>query len=178
MDEDDQEHLIPRGERVALPDEEQISAFRTFRRPATKADGALPDGVVLGLPAHLDSGLGRCVYSGPEGQAYVVPGPGSICFIAIGEAIGTSRGETTTALAAEGGHGFICAVRGRPVTFVGVLPAGGQRLEILDRAGRRIAVALNDDDAYWLEVSDPVGMFLIQQDGTSKEIPLGRVDLG
>jgi hypothetical protein len=37
-----------------------------------------------GLPVHLDARLGRCVYSGPEGRSYAVPGPGSICFIATG----------------------------------------------------------------------------------------------
>jgi hypothetical protein len=126
----------------------------------------------------LNPSLGRRVYSGPEGHGYVVPGPGTIRFIATGDAIGTSQGETTTALAADSGHGFICAMRGRPVTFVGVLPAGGQRVEIIDRAGRRIAVPLTADDGYWLEVSDPAAMFLIREDGTRREIPFGRFNLG
>jgi hypothetical protein len=71
-----------------------------------------------------------------------------------GEAIGTVRGETTTALAAEGGHGFVCGMRGKAVTFVGVLPAGGYRLEVRDRAGQSIEVPLSADDSYWLEVLD------------------------
>ena len=129
-----------------------------------------------GLPVHLDSRLGRCVYSGPEGRSYAVPGPGSICFIATGEAIGTIRGETTTALAAEGGHGFICGMRARPVTFVGVLPAGGYCLEIRDRAGRSIEVPVNADDGYWIEVLDPVATLLIRPDGTTRETLLGRGD--
>lgn len=137
----------------------------------TEADAGLPDQVLQRLPADLDPSLGRRVYSGPEGQCYVVPGPGSICFIATGDAIGTSQGETTTALAAESGHGFICAVRDRPVTFVGVLPTGGQGVEIIDRAARRIAVPLTSDDGYWVEVSDPVAMFVIREDGTRREIP-------
>lgn len=129
------------------------------------------------LPAHLNLSVGRCVYSGPEGQGYIVPGAGSICFIATGEAIGTIQGETTTELAAAGGHGFISGRRGRPATFVGVLPAGGQRLEIHDRAGRSIQVPLNADDGYWFQVSDPAAMLLIRPDGTTKEIQLGRADV-
>ena len=151
-----------------------LSRFRRskrFRRPRVEADSALA-AAALNLPDHLNAGLGRCVYSGPEGQAYAVPGPGSVCFIAIGESIGTVRGETTTALAAEGGHGFICRLRSKPVTFVGLLPTSGQRLEILDRAGRRFTVDLNDDDGYWIEVPDPIGMFLVRRDGTTKEIPI------
>lgn len=126
------------GGGVALPDAEQVRAFKAFRRPVTKADGALREPTAHGLPPHLDARLARCVYSGPEGQAHVVPGPGSVCFIATGESIGTIRGETTTALAADGGHGFICGAgsRRKPVTFVGILPADAQRIEVLDRAGR------------------------------------------
>lgn len=179
MGEDDQGDSTPSGDSTSIPDAEQIEAFRVFRRPATGADTALPDDVAQSVPTHLDSSLARCVYSGPEGHAYVVPGQGSICFIASGEAFGTVSGETTTALAAEGGHGFVRAVRGRPVTFVGMLPAGGERLTILDRAGRSIEVPLNGDDGYWLQVSDPVGMFLTRPNGTTKQIPIpvGRVDL-
>jgi hypothetical protein len=163
----------PEDGGVALPDAEQIRAFRAFRRPVTEADGPLREPTAHDLPPHLDPRSARRVYSGPEGQAYVIPGPGSVCFIAAGEGIGTVRGETTTALAAEGGHGFICdaGLRSKPVTFVGVLPADAQRLEVLDRAGRTIAAATNDDDSYWLEVADPVRMFLVRHDGTQKEIP-------
>ena len=123
----------------------------------------------------LDS-LGRCVYSGPQGKAYIFPGPGSICFIAIGEAFGTICGETTTALAADDGQGFVNSMRGRPVTFVGVLPAGGHHLQILDQAGRANAVPLNADDGYWLEVSEPVTLFLIRPNGTKREIPFHDVN--
>jgi hypothetical protein len=158
---------------VALPDAEQVRAFKAFRRPVTEADGALGEPTAHGLPPHLDARLARRVYCGPEGQAYLVPGPGSVCFLAIGEGIGTIQGETTTALAADGGHGFICgaASRRKPVTFVGILPADAQRLEVLDRAGRTITAATNDDDSYWLEVADPIRMFLVRHDGTEKEIP-------
>ena len=164
---------VPQDGGVALPDADQVRAFKAFRRPATEADSALPEAAAHGLPEHLDARLGRCVYSGPQGQAYIVPGPASVCFIATGEGIGTIRGETTTALAAEGGHGFISGAgsRRKPVTFVGILPADAQRLEVLDRAGRRIAAAPNDDDSYWLEVADPTRMFLVRHDGTEKEIP-------
>ncbi len=111
------------------------------------------------LRPELDPSLGRRVYSGSEGNAYVLAGPGSICFIAIGEAFGTIQGETTTALAADGGQGFVNSTRGKPVTFVGVLPAGGHHLQIVDRAGHACAVPLNADDGYWLEISDPVTLF-------------------
>ncbi len=96
-----------------------------------------------GLPAHLDSSQRRCVYTGLAGRSYAVPGPSSICFIASGETIGTLRGETTTALAADGGHGFVCAIRGRATTFVGMLPAGGYRLEVCDRAGQSLCIRLH-----------------------------------
>lgn len=109
----------------------------------------------------------------PGRPSLVVPGPGSVCFIATGDGIGTIQGATT-ALAAEGGHGFIAGAgsRRKPVTLVGILPADAQRVEVLDRAGRRIAAAMNDDDSYWLEVPDPTRMFLVRHDGTEKEIPL------
>jgi hypothetical protein len=163
----------PQEAGMALPDAEQVRAFKAFRRPVTEADGALREPTAHGLPPHLNARFARRVYSGLEGQAYVVPGPGSVCFIATGEGIGTIQGETTTALAAAGGHGFICGAgsRKKPVTFIGILPADAQRLEVLDRAGRRIAAAPNDDDSYWLEVADPIRMFLIRPDGTEKEIP-------
>ncbi len=158
---------------VALPDAEQVRAFKAFRRPVTEADGARGEPTAHGLPAHLDARLARRVYSGPEGQAFLVPGPGTVCFLAIGEGIGTIQGETTTALAGDGGHGFICRAGSRikPVTLVGILPADAQRLEVLDGAGRTITAATNDDDSYWLEVADPIRMFLVRHDGTEKEIP-------
>jgi hypothetical protein len=163
----------PHDSGVALPDAEQIRAFRAFRRPVTEVDGPLREPTAHDLPPHLDARSARRVYSGPEGQAYVIPGPGSVCFIATGETIGTVRGETTTALAAEGGHGFICGTgsQSKPVTFVGILPADVQRLEVLNRAGRTIAAATNDDDSYWLEVADPVRVLLVRHDGTQKEVP-------
>ena len=174
--EDHQGQPIPAGDGTAIPDPEQIEAFRAFRRPATRADETLPDDVVRSLRPELDPSLGRCVYSGREGKAFILPGPGSICFIAIGEAFGTVRGETTTALAADGGTGFVNSMRGRPVTCVGVLPAGGHHLQILDREGRASVVPLNADDGYWLEISDPVTLFLITPNGTKREIPLHDVN--
>lgn len=174
--EDNQDPPTAVGDGGAIPDPEQIEAFRAFRRPVTPADQTLPADVAGSLRPELDPSLGRCVYSGPEGNAYILPGPGSICFIAIGEAFGTTQGETTTALAADGGQGFVNSMRGKPVTFVGVLPAGGHHLEITDRAGRASAMPLNADDGYWLEISDPVTLFLITPNGTKREIPLHDVN--
>jgi len=64
------------------------------------------------------------------------------------------------------------------VTFVGMLPAGGYRLQVRDRAGQSITVPLSADDGYWLEVSDPTATVLIRPDGTTKETPLSRGELG
>ncbi len=177
VSEGDLGHVLGPSDGAPLPDAEQIKAFRTFGRPVTEADRVLSEASMEGLPDHLNLSLGRCVYCGPEGRSYAVPGPGSICFIASGEAIGTLRGETTTALAAEGGDGFVCTIRGRPVTFVGMLPAGGYRLQVRDRAGQSITVPLSADEGDWLEVSDPTATVLIRPDGTTRETSLSRGEL-
>jgi hypothetical protein len=68
-------------------------------------------------------------------------------------------------------------MRGKAVTFVGVLPAGGYRLEVRDRAGQSIEVPLSADDSYWLEVLDPAATVLIRPDGTRRETPPNRDEL-
>jgi len=78
-------HVPGPSDGAPLPDAEQIRAFRAFGRPVTDADRVLSEASMEGLPDHLNLSLGRCVYCGPEGRSYAVPGPGSICFIASGK---------------------------------------------------------------------------------------------
>jgi hypothetical protein len=162
------------GEHDSIPDPAQRAAFRALRRSRIAAHDTLPEPVALAIGPRLDAGLAWCVYSGPEGQAYIVAGPGSICFIATSDAIGTIRGDLPTAFAADAGHGFVHSGRGRPVTFVGVLPTGGHGVHVIDRSARRIDAVPNADDGYWLEVTDPVDFIKTRPDGTTQQIPFSN----
>jgi hypothetical protein len=130
--------------------------------------------VALAVRPRLDPRLAWCVYSGPEGQAYIVAGAGSICFIATSDAIGTIRGDIPTAHAADAGHGFVHSVEAKLVTFVGVLAADGHGVHVIDRSGRRIDAVPNADDGYWLEVTDPVNFIKTRHDGTTQQIPFSN----
>jgi hypothetical protein len=164
----------PAGESDSIPDPDQRAAFRALRRARIASHDALPEAVALAIGPRLDPRLAWCVYSGPQGQAYIVAGPGSICFIATSDAIGTIRGEIPTASAADGGHGFVHSGKGKPVTFVGELPADGHGVHVVDRSGRRIDAVPNADDGYWLEVTDPVDFIKTGPGGTTKQIPFSN----
>ena len=86
-------------------------------------------------------------------------------------------GHTTTELAALGGLGHVGSSGDGPVTFVGVLPAGGHDLRIIDRAGRQIPIPLTRDDAYWATVDEPVDMLWTTADGHDRQIPFGGFKL-
>jgi hypothetical protein len=164
----------PTDESDSIPDPAQRAAFRALRRARITAHDTLPEVLALAIGPRLDPRLAWCVYSGPEGQAYIVAGTGSICFIATSDAIGTIRGEIPTAFAADAGQGFVHSGRGRPVTFLGVLPAGGHGVHVIDRSGRRIDAVPNADDGYWLEVTDPVDLIKTRPDGTTQQIPFSN----
>ena len=85
----------------------------------------------------------------------------------------TTIGDTTTALAAAHGLGHVIGSSGSAVDFVGVLPAGARNLRIIDRAGRTLPVALNDDRAYWTTISDPIDMLWKTADGSDRQAPFG-----
>ena len=89
----------------------------------------------------------------------------------------TVIGHTTTELAVLDGLGHVGRSGDGPVTFVGVLPAGGHDLRIIDRAGRRITIALTGDDAYWVTVDDPVDMLWTMADGHDRQMAFGRFKL-
>jgi hypothetical protein len=172
--EDQPRQPDPADENDSIPDPEQRAAFRALRRARIAAHDTLPEAVALATGPRFDPRLAWCVYAGPQGQAYIVAGPGSICFIATSGAIGTIRGDIPTAYAADSGHGFVHSGRGKPVTFVGVLPAGGHGVHVIDRSGRRIDAVPNADDGYWLEVTDPVDFIRTRPDGTTKQIPFSN----
>jgi hypothetical protein len=158
------------GHNDSIGDRTQRAAFSVLRRART-ADDTLPDSIALVIAPRLDPDLAWCMYSGAEGRAYIVPRPGSICFIASSEAVGTIRGEVPTALAADIGQGFVHSNKDGPVTFVGVLPVGGYGAHVVDQSGRSIKALQNADDGYWLEVTDPVAFIKTRPDGTTHQIP-------
>lgn len=162
----------------ALPEPAQVSAFRAFRRPYTEADQVPPIGAAEVLRPGLDRNSARRVYAGPEGSAFLVPGPGVLCFISFkGGGEESTAGDTTTELAAQDGMGIVSSGTGEPVTFAGVLPAEAHNLRIIDRSGRTINVAVSDDDGYWITVPDPVDMLWSRPDGTTHQTPFGRFDI-
>lgn len=80
---------------------DHIAAFSAFARPVQSSDHGLADGErAWGLPPAFNLQLARCVYDGGEGLIYIVPGPGSVGFVAIrGEAGERTAGHTRTELA-------------------------------------------------------------------------------
>jgi hypothetical protein len=115
------------------------------------------------------------VYSGEHGSIDIIPGPGTICFVAIYAGRDeTTIGHTTTALAAADGLGHVRGSSGTAVDFVGVLPAGANNLRIVDRKGRETPIPLNHDRAYWATVDDPVDMRWTTGSGTERQGVFGR----
>jgi hypothetical protein len=161
------------GHDGSIPGPEQTQAFRAFRRPATEAD-RLPANLLKRLPSELEPSSARRVCSGNDGQAFIVAGQDSVCFVSVSVTIGNTLGTTTTELAAEGGVGIIHSGAGQPFTFAGVLPTDTQSLEIFDPAGRVLDVPLNVDDGYWVQIPDAIDMVVTRRDGTKRHIPFGR----
>ncbi len=165
---------------VSALDPCQIAALAAFRRPGRDADKSLcADAVALqhlgGAQAGHDisPSLARRVYAGSEGTVHVVPGAGAVCYIAVGASGETMVGTTTTTLAAADGLGHMRSGNDQVVTLVGVLPDGGHALQIIDGAGRALAVPLSPDDGYWITVADPVDMIWTRRDGTTHHAPTG-----
>ena len=154
-----------------------VAAFKAFQRSARPADQGLRDdpsaAVILEPRQTLD--LARRVYDEVEGTIDLVPGPDTICCVAINARNGESMaGSTSTALAATSTHGFIRSGTERSVTVLGVLSAQARDLRIINGSGHAIAVPLNADDAYWITVTDPIDMIVTQADGTTRHIPFAR----
>lgn len=75
---------------------------------------------------------------------------------------------TLTDLAGRDPMGYVGGGPGREVRFMGVLPAGGRDLRILQRAGGALPVPLTEDDSYWVIVEDPIAMRWTEADGTQR----------
>ena len=157
-----------------------MAAFAAFSRAAEQTDREVATAPTAAphISPSLNPRLARRVYAGEQGTIYLVPGPGSVGSVSIAAGTGeTVIGHTTTELAVLDGLGHVGRSGDGPVTFVGVLPAGGHDLRIIDRAGRRITIALTRDDAYWVTVDDPVDTLWTMADGHDRQMPFGRFKL-
>lgn len=167
-------------DRLDALEPEHVAAFDAFRRPPTPADRKVADEPTASGSMHssLNTDLARRVYAGEKGSIDIIPGPGTVCVVAIYANTGeTTIGHTTTALAAADGLGHVTGSSGSAVDFVGVLPAGARNLRIIDQAGRTLPVPLNDDRAYWTTISDPIDMLWTTTDGTDRQAAFGRFKL-
>ena len=154
-----------------------VAAFRAFQRASRPEDRRLRDDASepSGLDPPLNPDLARRVYDNVEGTIDLVPGPNVICCVVIGERSGERiAGTTSTALAAEGVHGFISGGSERSVTFRGVLSAEWREVRIITGAGEAVAVPINADDAYWITVADPIEMVLSRSNGPERRICISR----
>lgn len=153
----------PAGEDDQLDalEDAHLAAYSAFRRepgPADRDFAAEP--AASRLVPSLNVGLARCVYAGDRGRIYIAPGPGAVCVVSIAAASGeTVIAHTTIELAVGGVLGHYGRRHDNSgVRYAGVLPVGGQDLEVVDRAGRRIGIPLTSDDAFWVTVVDPVDL--------------------
>jgi hypothetical protein len=170
----------PAPDRLHALEPEHLAAFDAFRRPVTSDDHQIASepSATDHLHPSLNVNLARRVYAGENGSIDIVPGPGTICVVAIYANTGeTTIGHTATALAAADGLGHVNSSTGSAVDFVGVLPAGARNLRITNRAGRTIAVPLNADRAYWTTIRDPIEMIWTTAGGTDRQTPFGRSKL-
>lgn len=164
-------------DRLKALEPSHVAAFDAFARPAAPADLRVVDEPTATGHLHpsLNTDLARRVYSGEHGSIDIIPGPGTICFVAIYAGRDeTTIGHTTTALAAADGLGHVRGSSGTAVDFVGVLPAGANNLRIVDRKGRETPIPLNHDRAYWATVDDPVDMRWTTGSGTERQGVFGR----
>jgi hypothetical protein len=151
-----------------------IAAFAAFQRPVGDADKALcADADWLGRLGEaqarfdINPSLARRVYAGSQGTVYLVPGAGTLCHISVAANGGMFIGTTLTAAAAKDGLVHVQGGNGPARTLVGVLPAGGHDLRVVDREEGAVAVPLSPDDSYCITVADPVDMFWTRRDGTT-----------
>jgi hypothetical protein len=163
-------------DQLAALEPSHVNGFNAFVRAGNAADRAVaadPD-VASRLSPDLNPALGRRVYAGELGRIYIVPGRGSLCYVAIDATGEMVMGHTSTELAVRHGLGHFGSRANHPVRFVGVLPSGAQALRIIDRAGLENRVTLTPDDAYWISVRDPVEMVWTASDGVDQHVPIGR----
>jgi hypothetical protein len=163
--------------RLEALEPEHLAAFDAFRRPATPADRQVADEPTAATHVNpsLNTDLARRVYAGDRGSIDIIPGPGTICCVAIYATTGeTTIGDTSTELAAADGLGHVRGGSGTAVDFVGVLPAGASNLRIIDRNGRETPIPLNHDRAYWTTVLDPIDMLWTTSTGAQRQGVFGR----
>jgi len=156
---------------------EQVAAFTAYQRSRTFEDEALSadPAAVSRIGPHLNADLSRRVYAGPGGTIDLVPGPGAVCCIVAVAGTGEHiSGTTSTELAARGVHGFTSCRRGEPTLFRGGLSTGARSLLITTASGATVVAAVNGDDAYWVQVAEPVAQTLTLQDGAERAIPFSR----
>jgi hypothetical protein len=153
-----------------------IAAFAAFQRRVGDADKALcADAGWLGrlgdAQARFDinPSLARRVYAGPQRTVYLVPGAGTVCYISVAANGAMMIGTTLTTAAAKEGFVQVQSGDGPARTLVGVLPAGGHDLRVVDRAEGAVAVPLSPDDSYCITVADPVDMFWTRREGTTHQ---------
>jgi hypothetical protein len=164
----------PPADWIDAVEPDQVAAFRAFRRPRTEADHGLKNDTeaAAALPPNVNPDLARRAYDGVDGTIDLVPGPNTICCVVTVAGTGERvAGSTTTELVARGTHGFISSGREQSATFRGVLAAAVRDLRIVTASGEVVAVPVNDDDAYWITITDPPNAILTLFDGTEREIP-------
>lgn len=153
-----------------------MAAFAAFRRPVEDADKALrADADWLGRLGEaqarfdINPSLARRVYAGPHGTIYLVPGAGTLCCISVAANGAMSIGVTLTASVAKEGFVHLHGGTGSARTLMGVLPAGGHDLRVVDRTEGAVAVPLSPDESYCITAADPVDMFWTTRDGTTHQ---------
>ncbi len=137
------------------PDPALVAAFAAYRRPRRPGDDSIKTDqrllARLAPGAHLE--LARRLYAGPEGTMDLVPGAGSISFLARKATGESTCGQTTTQLAAHHGLGHTRWSREEGYILAGAL-AVGVRLSVVATDGSKIAVPVNIDGAYWFDAHD------------------------
>jgi hypothetical protein len=153
-----------------------IAAFAAFQRPVGHADkGLCTDPEWLGRLGEaqarfdINPSLARRVCAGAHGTVYLVPGAETLCYISVAANGATFIGTTLTAAAAKDGLVHVQGGNGPARTLVGVVPAGGHDLRVVDRADGAVAVPLSPDDSYCITIADPVDMYWTRRDGTTHQ---------
>ena len=158
---------------------EQMATFRAFGRPQRSADRALRDDPRAEVGPHLNPALARRVFDREQGAIDLVPGVNTICCLVVCAGTGERiSGSTSTVLAACGAHGFTSGGQGRSATFRGVLASSVRELRIITASGEEITAPVNDDDAYWITIADPIDQILTHADGTQSHVPFSRPGSG
>jgi hypothetical protein len=133
--------------------------FPCVRRAPKSADAIKDARVLRGLyhPQQqfaANPSLARNVYSGPDGDVYLVPAQGRLCLVTVGVSTGVTVGCNALSDAIKNGMGTIFT-DGTVTTLAGVYPDGTQDVTITDYTGAKHLVLLGPDNGYWTSVSQP-----------------------